>query len=49
MAVRGGATEMVASGIPEIDEFVAIRNRPAGTLPPDVEARLRGFASGPVH
>lgn len=44
-AVRGGATEMVASGIPEIDELLAaIRDRPAGTLPPDVEARLRGFA-----
>lgn len=43
-AVRGGA-EMVASGIPEIDELLAaIRERPTGTLPPDVEARLRGFA-----
>ena len=43
-AVRGG-TEMVASGIPEIDELLAaIRERPTGTLPPDVEARLRGFA-----
>ena len=43
-AVRGG-TEMVASGIPEIDELLAaIRDRPTGTLPPDVEARLRGFA-----
>ena len=43
-AVRGGA-EMVASGIPEIDELLAaIRDRPTGTLPPDVEARLRGFA-----
>lgn len=36
---------MVASGIPEIDELLAaIRERPTGTLPPDVEARLRGFA-----
>lgn len=36
---------MVASGIPEIDELLAaIRDRPTGTLPPDVEARLRGFA-----
>ena len=44
-AVRGGATEMVASGIPEIDELLAaIRERPAGTLPPEVEARLQGFA-----
>ena len=43
-AVRGGA-EMVASGIPEIDELLAaIRDRPTGTLPPDVEARLWGFA-----
>ena len=43
-AVRGG-TEMVASGIPEIDELLAaIRDRPTGTLPPDVEARLWGFA-----
>ena len=39
-AVRGGA-EMVASGIPEIDELLAaIRERPTGTLPPDVEARM---------
>ena len=44
-AVRGGAAEMVASGIPEIDELLAaIRERPAGTLPPEVEARLQGFA-----
>ena len=44
-AVRGGATEMVASGIPEIDELLAaIRERPAGTLPLEVEARLQGFA-----
>ena len=29
----------------EIDELLAaIRDRPTGTLPPDVEARLRGFA-----
>ena len=43
-AVWGGA-EMVASGIPEIDELLAaIRDRPTGTLPPDVEARLWGFA-----
>ena len=29
----------------EIDELLAaIRERPTGTLPPDVEARLRGFA-----
>ena len=36
---------MVASGIPEIDELLAaIRERPAGTLPPEVEARLQGFA-----
>ena len=44
-AVRDGASEMVASGIPEIDELLtAIRSRPAGTLPPEVEARLRDFA-----
>ncbi len=44
-AVRDGAAVMVASGIPEIDELLAvIRDRPAGTLPPEVEARLRGFA-----
>ena len=30
---------------PEIDELLAaIRDRPTGTLPPDVEARLWGFA-----
>ena len=44
-AVRGGTTEAVASGIPEIDELLAmIRERPVGALPPDVEARLCGFA-----
>lgn len=44
-AVRGGTTEVVASGIPEIDELLAmIRARPVGALPPDVEARLCGFA-----
>ena len=44
-AVRGGTTEVVASGIPEIDELLAmIRARPVGVLPPDVEARLCGFA-----
>ena len=43
-AVRGGTTE-VASGISEIDELLTmIRTRPAGALPPDVEARLCGFA-----
>ena len=35
----------MASGIPEIDELLAmIRARPVGALPPDVEARLCGFA-----
>ena len=44
-AVRGGTTALVASGIPEIDELLAmIRARPVGALPPDVEARLCGFA-----
>ena len=44
-ALRGGAAEVVTSGIPEIDELLdAIRQRPPGTLPPEVEARLRGFA-----
>lgn len=44
-AVRGGTTEVVASGISEIDELLTmIRTRPAGALPPDVEARLCGFA-----
>ena len=44
-AVRGGTTEAVTSGIPEIDELLAmIRERPVGALPPDVEARLCGFA-----
>ena len=44
-AVSGGTTEVVASGISEIDELLTmIRTRPAGALPPDVEARLCGFA-----
>ena len=44
-AVRGGAAEMVRSGIPEIDELLAaIRDRPAGALPYEVESRLRDFA-----
>ena len=43
-AVRGNPTEVVASGISEIDELLTmIRERPVGALPPDVEARLRGF------
>lgn len=44
-AVRGGAAEMVKSGIPEIDELLAaIRSRPEASLPYEVEARLRSFA-----
>lgn len=44
-AVRGGAAEMVKSGIPEIDELLAaIRSRPEGSLPYEVEARLQSFA-----
>ena len=43
-AVRGDTTEVVTSGISEIDELLTmIRERPVGALPPDVEARLRGF------
>ena len=43
-AVRDNPTEVVASGISEIDELLTmIRERPVGALPPDVEARLRGF------
>ena len=43
-AVRGNPTEVVASGISEIDELLTmIRERPVGALPPDVETRLRGF------
>ena len=35
----------IVEKLPEIDELLAaIRERPTGTLPPDVEARLRGFA-----
>lgn len=44
-AVRGGAAEMVKSGIPEIDELLAaIRSRPEASLPYEVEARLQSFA-----
>ncbi len=44
-AVRGDTTEVVTSGISEIDELLTmIRERPVGALPPDVEARLCGFA-----
>ena len=36
---------MVKSGIPEIDELLAaIRSRPEGSLPYEVEARLQSFA-----
>ena len=44
-AITGAAIRPIITVSPVNDELLAaIRDRPTGTLPPDVEARLRGFA-----
>ena len=44
-AITGAAIRPIITVSPVNDELLAaIRERPTGTLPPDVEARLRGFA-----